>query len=300
MEDHLAGTPHSHNPLVRFQRGFEHRFENFRRGYRRVLELALARRRVFLVEFLCVVLVSFGLVPFLGQNLFPSVTSDQIKLHIRAQTGTRIEETAALCDEVETSIRGLLPGGVASIVDNIGLPISGINMAYGNSGSIGAADADLLISLKPAEAEKSGQVVDELRRKLPRLYPGTTFAFLPADMVSQILNFGLPAPIDVQVIGHDIGADRAYAEKIFGRIAKVSGIADPRIQQAFNAPTLYVDVNRSLADTTGLTEKDIASSVQDTLAGSVQSAPTFWLNPKNGVSYPIVVQSPQYWQDLAW
>ncbi len=300
LEDHLAGTPHSHNPLVRFQRGFEHRFENFRRGYRRVLELALARRRVFLVGFLCVVLVSFGLVPFLGQNFFPSVTSDQIKLHIRAQTGTRIEETAALCDEVETSIRGLLPGGVASIVDNIGLPISGINMAYGNSGSIGAADADLLISLKPAEAEKSGQVVDELRRKLPRLYPGTTFAFLPADMVSQILNFGLPAPIDVQVIGHDIAADRAYAEKIFGRIAKVSGIADPRIQQAFNAPTLYVDVNRSLADTTGLTEKDIASSVQDTLAGSVQSAPTFWLNPKNGVSYPIVVQSPQYWQELAW
>ncbi|MEW6438775.1 MAG: efflux RND transporter permease subunit [Pseudomonadota bacterium] len=294
---HLAGTPHSHNPLVRFQRAFEHRFENFRGGYRRVLELALARRRVFLVGFMCVVFVSFGLVPFLGQNFFPSITSDQIKLHIRAQTGTRIEETAALSDKIEASIRDLLPGGVVSIVDNIGLPISGINMAYANSGSISAADADILISLTPEEAEKSGHAIEKLRKKLPQLYPGTTFAFLPADMVSQILNFGLPAPIDVQIIGHDIEADRAYANKIFSRIANVSGVADPRIQQAFNAPTLYVDVNRSLADTTGLTEKDVAMSVQDTLAGSVQSAPTFWLNPKNGVSYPIVVQSPQYWQD---
>ncbi len=294
---HMAGTPRSHNPLVRFQRAFEHRFENFRRGYRHVLELALARSRVFIAGFLCVVLVSFGLVPFLGQNFFPSIASDQIKLHIRAQTGTRIEEAAALCDKIEGSIRGLLPGGVGSIVDNIGLPISGINMAYANSGSIGAADADILISLKPKEAEKSGRAVEKLRRELPQLYPGTTFSFLPADMVSQILNFGLPAPIDVQVIGHDIGADRAYADKIFARIAHVSGVADARIQQAFNAPTLFVDVNRSLADTTGLTEKDIAMSVQDTLAGSVQSAPTFWLNPKNGVSYPIVVQSPQYWQD---
>ena len=297
LEEHLAGSPHSHNPLVRFQRGFEHRFENFRGGYRRVLELALARRRVFLVGFMCAVVVSFGLVPFLGQNFFPTVTSDQIKLHVRAQTGTRIEETAALCDKIEDSIRNLLPGGVVSIVDNIGLPISGINMAYANSGSIGAADADILISLKPEEAEKSGQAIEKLRKKLPQLYPGTTFAFLPADMVSQILNFGLPAPIDVQIIGHNIDADRAYADKIFARIANVSGVADPRIQQAFNAPTLYVDVNRSLADTTGLTEKDIAMSVQDTLAGSVQSAPTFWLNPRNGVSYPIVVQTPQYWQD---
>ncbi|MDR3406875.1 MAG: efflux RND transporter permease subunit, partial [Methylovirgula sp.] len=297
INQHLAGTPHSHNPLVRFQRAFEHRFENFRRGYRHVLELALARSRVFIAGFLCVILVSFGLVPFLGQNFFPSIASDQIKLHIRAQTGTRIEEAAALCDKIEGSIRGLLPGGVVSIVDNIGLPISGINMAYANSGSIGAADADILISLKPEEAEKSGRAVEKLRRDLPQLYPGTTFSFLPADMVSQILNFGLPAPIDVQVIGHDIGADRVYADKIFARIAHVSGVADARIQQAFNAPTLFVDVNRSLADTTGLTERDIAMSVQDTLAGSVQSAPTFWLNPKNGVSYPIVVQSPQYWQD---
>jgi multidrug efflux pump subunit AcrB len=295
--EHLAGTPHGRNPLVRFQRAFEDRFENFRGGYRRVLELALARRRIFLIGFLCVVFLSFSLVPFLGQNFFPTITSDQIKLHIRAQTGTRIEETAALCDKIESSIRGLLPGDVGSIVDNIGLPISGINMAYANSGAISAADADILISIRPNEAEKSADAVEELRRELPKLYPGTTFAFLPADMVSQILNFGLPAPIDVQVIGHDIHADRAYADKIFARVANVSGVADARIQQAFNTPTLFVNVDRSLARTTGLTEKDIATSLQDTLAGSVQSAPSFWLNPRNGVSYPIVVQSPQYWQD---
>jgi multidrug efflux pump subunit AcrB len=296
-DEHLAGTPRSGNPIVRFQRAFEHRFENFRGGYRRLLELSLKRRRVFIAGFLLAVFASFALVPFLGQNFFPAITSDQIKLHVRAQTGTRIEETSALCDKIEDSIRTLLPGGVASIVDNIGLPISGINMAYANSGSISAADADILISLNPKEAEKSGRAVEELREQLPKMYPGTRFAFLPADMVSQILNFGLPAPIDVQVIGHDVDADRKYADMIFSRIAKVSGVADARIQQQFDYPTLYVDVNRSLADLTGLTEKDIAYSVQDTLAGSVQSAPTFWLNPKNGVSYPIVVQSPQYWQD---
>jgi multidrug efflux pump subunit AcrB len=296
-EEHLAGTPHSRNPMVRFQRAFERRFENVRGGYRRLLEMALARRPVFLAGFLFVVFLSFGLVPFLGQNFFPPVEANQIKLHIRAQTGTRIEETAALCDQIEASIRDIIPGGISTIVDNIGLPISGINMAYANSGSIGAADADILVTLKQRAAKASGRKLEALREKLPLIYPGTTFAFLPADMVSQILNFGLPAPIDVQVIGHDIAADRAYMDKIFERIANVPGIADPRIQQQFNAPTLYVDVNRSMADTVGLTEKDIANSVQDTLAGSAQNAPTFWLNPKNGVSYPIVVQSPQYWVD---
>ncbi len=168
-------------------------------------------------------------------------------------------------------------------------------MAYSNSGSVGAADADILITVKAGMAKKTNFYIDALREKLPRLFPGTTFSFLPADMVSQILNFGLPAPIDVQVIGHDLEADRAYADEIFTKIAKVTGIADPRIQQAFNVPTLYVDVNRSLAGAVGLSEKDVANSLQDTLAGSIQTAPTFWLNPKNGVSYPIVVQMPQYW-----
>jgi multidrug efflux pump subunit AcrB len=290
--------PPSNNPLVRFQRGFEHRFEQIRSGYRNLLRLALGRGWVFIIGFLAVVIASFGLFPFLGQNFFPSIESDQIRMHIRGQVGTRIEETASLCDKIEDAVRKIVqPSAVSSIVDNIGLPISGINMAYANSGSIGESDADILISMKPGMASKTAGYLQDLRESLPRMFPGTTFAFLPADMVSQILNFGLPAPIDVQVIGHDLEADRAYANNIFTKIAQVAGIADPRIQQAFNVPTLYVDVDRSLASTVGLSEKDVAYSLQDTLAGSFQTAPTFWLNPRNGVSYPIVVQTPQYWID---
>ncbi|HLH10899.1 MAG TPA: efflux RND transporter permease subunit [Methylovirgula sp.] len=288
----------SRNPLVRFQRAFEHRFETIRTGYRNLLVLALRGRWTFIIGFLVVVVASFGLVPLLGQNFFPSIESNQIRLHVRAQVGTRIEETAELCDRIENAIRGVIPpAALDSVVDNLGLPISGINMAYANSGSIGEADADVLITLKPDMAKDTADYVTTLREKLPRLFPGTTFAFLPADMVTQILNFGLPAPIDVQVIGQNLQADRAYVNKIFGRIAKVTGVADPRIQQAFNVPTLYVNVNRSLAGTVGVSEKDAANSLQDTLAGSFQTAPTFWLNPKNGVSYPIVVQMPQYWMN---
>jgi CzcA family heavy metal efflux pump len=291
-------APPSRNPLVRLQRGFEHRFESVRKRYHDILTMALARRWWFIGAFLAVVMVSFSLVPFLGQNFFPPVEADQIKMHIRAQVGTRIEETADLCDHIENAIRGVIPpSALDNIVDNIGLPISGINMAYANSGSVGAADADILISLKPGHAADSKGYIRKLREELPRDFPGTTFAFLPADIVSQILNFGLPAPIDVQVIGEHLGADRAYADKIYRQIAKVTGIADTRIQQAFNVPTLYVDVNRTLASNVGLTEQDVATSLQDTLASSLQTAPTFWLNPKNGVSYPIVIQMPQYWVD---
>ncbi len=299
--EHHAEAGHdrpSGNPLVRFQRGFEHRFEAIRNSYRAILTIALGRRWWFIGAFLVVVIVSFGLLPFLGQNFFPPIEAGQIKMHIRAQVGTRIEETADLCDHIENAIRGVIPpSAVDNIVDNIGLPISGINMAYANSGSVGAADADILISLKPGHAADSDGYIQKLREELPQMFPGTTFAFLPADIVSQILNFGLPAPIDVQVIGPHLNADRAYGEKIFKQIAKVTGIADTRIQQAFNVPTLYVNVDRTLASNVGLTEQDVATSLQDTLASSLQTAPTFWLNPKNGVSYPIVIQMPQYWVD---
>ncbi|MGH6674833.1 MAG: efflux RND transporter permease subunit, partial [Xanthobacteraceae bacterium] len=295
---HGESLPPSRNPLLRFQRGFEHRFEAIRGTYRDVLRLALARRWTFIIGFLAVVLASFSLTPFLGRNFFPSVEAEQIKLHIRAQTGTRIEETARLCDRIEAMIRQIIPPpALDNIVDNIGLPISGINIAYANSGSVGPADADILISLKSGHARNSEGYIQTLREQLPRSFPGTTFAFLPADMVSQILNFGLPAPIDVQVTGRDIDADRAYADKIITRIADVPGIVDPRIQQAFNVPTLYVNVNRSLASDVGLSERDVADSLEDTLAGSLRTAPTFWLNQKTGVSYPIVIQSPQYWMD---
>ncbi len=284
----------SRNPLVRFQRGFEHRFGQVRRGYASLLEIALGLRWLFVIGFLAFVGASFTLAPFLGSNFFPSVDSGQIKLHMRAQIGTRIEETARLADNVEQTIRQTIPPTeLDNIVDNIGLPISGINMAYGNSGTIGVSDADILITLKP-DHRPTDDYLNVLRERLPREFPGTTFAFLPADIVTQILNFGLPAPIDVQVIGGDIEGNRAYADKVLKRIREVPGIADPRIQQAFNAPTLNVNVDRSFAGEVGLTERDAANTMLDTLAGSIQTAPTFWLNPKNGVSYPIVVQMPQY------
>lgn len=286
------------NVLMRFQRAFERRFEQTRAKYRDLLDLALDRPWKFMLGFLGAVAVSLGLIPFLGQNFFPTVETTQLKLHVRAPTGTRIEETGRLCDRIEEAIRRVVSSSaIDNIVDNIGLPISGINIAYGNSGAIGVGDADILISLKDGQEKNAEHYMEALREELPHLFPGTSFAFLPADMVSQILNFGLPAPVDVQVIGNQISANRAYAEKIFKRIGKVGGIADPRIQQAFNAPTLNVDVDRSLALDVGLTERDVAVSMQNTLAGSIQTAPTFWLNPKNGVSYPIVAQTPQYWMD---
>ena len=294
---HGQPPPRGRNPLVRFQRGFERRFEQFRSGYRGLLEIALGLRWIFVAGFMAVVLASFGLVPFLGQNFFPSVDSGQIKLHFRAQSGTRIEEAARLADLVEQAVREVIPPDqLDSIVDNIGLPVSGINMAYGNSGTIGVGDADILITLKP-DHDPTDKFVTALRERLPRQFPGTTFAFLPADIVTQILNFGLPAPIDVQVIGNNIDGNRAYTEKIFKLISKVPGIADPRIQQEFNYPTLNVNVDRTLAGQVGLTERDAATTMLDTLGGSIQTAPTFWLNPKNGVSYPIVVQMPQYQVD---
>ena len=294
---HESRAP-SRNPLVRFQQGFERRFEAIRSGYVAILVGALGNRRRFIIGFLAVVLVSFVLLPFLGQNFFPAVESAQIKLHVRAPTGTRIEQVAGQIDKVEQRLRDVIPAdAIDSIVDNIGLPISGINIAYGNSGTIGVTDTDVLITMKPDYAAKTDEIVRSLREDLPRSFPGTQFAFLPADIVSQILNFGLPAPIDVQVIGNKTEENRAYAQRIYKRIREVPGAADTRIQQVTNAPTLNVDVDRSIANLTGVTERDVATSLQVTLAGSIQTAPTFWLNPKNGVSYPIVVQAPQYWMD---
>jgi multidrug efflux pump subunit AcrB len=284
----------SRNPLVRFQREFERRFARVRAGYRSLLELALERPKTFIGVFLACVVLSLGLTPLLGQNFFPTVDSGQILMHIRAQTGTRIEETARLCDLVERTIRQIIPAHeVDNIVDNIGLPYSGINMAYSNTGTIGPEDADVLISLK-ADHGPTADYVKQLRARLPQEFPGSTFAFLPADIVSQILNFGLPAPIDVQIIGSQQEPNYAYATDLMKRIRMVPGIADLRIQQAFNYPQINVDVDRSLAGEVGLTQRDIANSLLVTLSGSIQVQPNFWLNIKNGVSYPIVAQMPQY------
>ena len=298
VHQHGIDAPPTRNPLQLFQRGFERRFEAARNFYRRVLTTALAGRLAFIAGFLCLVLASFGLAPFLGRNFFPSVESNQIRMHMRGPTGLRIEDTGRLADSVEDFIRATIGrDNVETIVDNIGLPISGINMAYANSGTVGPADADILISVTDGRDLDVDELVNRLREGLPRQFPGATFAFLPADIVTQILNFGVPAPIDVQVFGPNAEANRKYAIELLQKISLITGVADARIQQAFNAPTLNVAVDRVQASQVNISEKDVATSLQDTLAGSIQTAPTFWLDPKNGVSYPIVAQTPQYWVD---
>src|SRR5260221_7102521 len=283
----------SRNPFARFQRGFERQFENLRRTYLGLLQLALQNRIKLIAGFLCFSLLSFGLAPYLGQDFFPTVDGGQIKLHIRAPTGTWIEETSNLTARFGPAIHSIIPSNeLGGIVSNIGLSVSGINMAYNNSGTIGVGDADILISLKPNHAP-TDDYIKTMREKLPQRFPGTSFAFLPADIVSQVLNFGVPAPIDLQVAGNDLAANRKYADSLLTKIRAIPGIADARIQQAFQQPTLDVNVDRSLTSLVGLTEKDVATAMLTTLSGSSQSAPTYWLNPANGVSYAVSVQTPQ-------
>ncbi len=289
-----SGEPAPVGVFDRFQRGFEAYFERFRQGYLGVLRLALGRRLVFAGGFVCVALLSLGLAPFLGQDFFPSVDAGAIKIHMRAPTGTRIEETTVLADQVGQKIRAIIPPDrLASVVDNIGLPVSGINLSYSNTGTIGVFDADILVTLREG-ATPTDAYVKALREQLPRAFPGTTFSFLPADMVSQILNFGSPAPIDVQIAGNDLKASRAFAMKLLAKIRHVPGVADPRIQEAFQDPALRVDFNREFAGVVGLTENDASTSLQTTLSGSTQTAPTYWLSPANGVSFAVSVQTPQY------
>jgi CzcA family heavy metal efflux pump len=280
--------------LSRFQVGFERRFETTRDRYHDLLERALARGGLFAAVFLGVVLVSFVLVPFIGNDFFPKVDAGQIKLHLRAHSGTRVEETANLCDQVEAFIRRTIkPGELDNIVDNIGLPISGINLSYSNSSPVGSGDADILITLK-SDHHPVADYQTQLRKDLARQFPGVQFSFLPADITSQILNFGLPAPIDVQVTGRDQAANRKYAEEVQARMKHIAGIADLRIQQTFDAPQFDVDVDRTRAQQVGLLQKDVANNLLISLSGTFQTAPTFWLDPKNGVSYPLVTQTPQY------
>jgi multidrug efflux pump subunit AcrB len=280
---------------VRLQRRFERRVGAARHVYTQVLRMAMARRGWFVAGFLLFVLASIAVIsPWLGENFFPSVDSGEIKLHVRAQTGTRIEETARLCDMIENTIRQLIPPRqLDGIIDNIGLPISGINISYSNSAPIGPEDADILIDLKGRHAP-TDDYVRLLRERLPRLYPQATYAFLPADIVSQILNFGLPAPIDVQVVGFNRDADASYAQALLAKLRYVPGIADLRMQQTFDEPVLNVNVDRIRAEEVGLTQRDIADSMLISLSGSAQVSPNFWVNPVNHVSYPLVAQTPQY------
>src|SRR5205807_1647409 len=267
----------SRNPLVRMQLRFEKAFEGFRERYRELLGLCLDHRRVFLAVFFAVCVVSLVfLIPWLGEDFFPQVDSGQFKLHVRARAGTRIEETARLCDLVERSIREQIPPlEISSLIDNIGLPYSSINLSYSTSAPIGSGDADILVSLSEHHYPTASYVHD-LRLKLAKQFPGVTFAFLPADIVSQILNFGLPAPIDIQVVGRDLEADRQFANKLLQEIQYIPGAADLRIQQRSDQPYLHINVDRTKAKQGGFTERDIASNLLISLSGSFQTAPTFW------------------------
>jgi CzcA family heavy metal efflux pump len=289
--DHAAP---SRNPLVRFQHAFEGGFERFRAAYRNLLAMALTHRVKFVGGFMAVVLASFGLAPFLGANFFPSVDSGQITLHVRPPVGTRIEDASAMFGDIEQQIREIIPPNeLTSMVDNIGLPTSAMNTIYNNSGMIGYQDGDVYITLNEKHHPTAGYV-KTLREKLAQLFPGATFSFLPADIVSQILNFGAPAPLDLQIAGPNQKANEAYAIELLRKMRTIRGIADPRMQQSFANPQLRVDVDRTRMALLGLTERDVTNSVTTSLAGSMQTAPTFWLNPKNGVSYPIVAQTPEY------
>ncbi len=285
------------NPFVRLQQLFENGFEKVRGRYRRVLETCIHHRVVFTLCFFAACLASFALVPWLGQDFFPASDSGQFRLHVRAFTGTRIEETAKLCDLVESRIREVVPPHeLVNILDNIGVPYSGTNTSYSNNGTIGPADADILVSLSEKH-RPSGEYITELRRRLPEEFPGVTFYFLPADLVSQILNFGLPAPIDVQVVGRNVQANRQFADRLLQQIKMIPGTTDLRIQQPFNQPKLFINLDRTKAQQAGYSARDIAGNILVSLSGSFQTSPTFWLNPRNGVSYNIVAESPQYEMD---
>ena len=294
-DEDAAKRAKSRNPFVAFQRGFEHHFENIRGGYVRLLTFCVDHATVFIVVFVLLCVSSVGiLAPWLGQDFFPAVDAGAFKIHVRAHTGTRIEETAALCDHIDNAIRKEIPANeVTTIIDNIGLPYSGLNLSYTTSAPVGTADADILVQLTEKHHPSEGYV-NHLRETLSREFPGVTFYVLPVDIVTQILNFGLASPIDIQIIGPDLQDNRVYAEHLLNDVKYVPGTADTHIQQPFDLPKFTVNVDRTRSQEIGLAQRDVAGSVLVALSGSFQTTPNFYLDPKNGVSYNIAVQSPQY------
>ncbi len=293
-----ARKAHSRNPFVRFQSGFENGFTLFRNGYVRLLTLCVDYAGVFLIVFAVFAVGSVALlVPWLGQDFFPAVDAGQFKIHVRARTGTRIEETAALCDHIDATIREHIPASeMVTIVDNIGLPYSGLNLSYSTSAPIGPADADIQVQLT-AKHHPTDEYVQKLRGILAREYPGVTFYVLPVDIVTQILNFGLSAPIDIQIVGPNLYGNRVVAEKMLNEVRYVPGAIDSRIQQPFDYPNFTVNVDRTRAQSIGFTQRDVAQSLLVALSGSFQTTPSFYLDPRNGVSYSVAVQTPQYQLD---
>src|SRR6202043_129963 len=284
----------SRNPLVRAQGYFELQFEKFRNGYRRILQQCLAHRILFPLGFLALCACSFALLPWIGEDFFPAVDAGQIKLHLRAPTATRIEETSALCDDVERVIHKEIPANeIESVIDNIGLPYSAYNLTYSTSAPIGPEDADIMISLAQNH-RPTDEYIHDLRLTLAKEFPGVLFYFPPADIVSQILNFGLPAPIDVQIMGRDVDGNHQFANDLMKQLSAINGIADLRIQQPFNQPKLHINVDRTKTMQAGFTQRDVASNLLVSLSGSFQTPPSFWLDPKSGVSYTVATVAPQY------
>ncbi len=291
--EHRAEAPKSF--LGRFQRSFERKFEDFRRSYEQLLETTLEHRGVFVLCFLAFCLLSLGLFFFLGQDFFPQVDAGLLRLHVRARPGLRVEETARLCDQIEGVLRQEIPKSeLQTILDNIGLPNSGINQSYSSNGTIGTSDAEILIALDPEHHHPTADHIRHLREVLPQRFPGTEFFFQPADIVTQILNFGLPAPIDVQVVGTDMQSSYVIAQQIANKMRHIPGTADVHVQQLLSLPTLHMDIDRTRVTQVGLTARDVAQSLLVSLSGSFQTSPNFWLNPKNEVTYQMAVQSPQY------
>jgi CzcA family heavy metal efflux pump len=291
--EHRADAPKS--ALGRFQRGFERKFEDFRRGYEQLLETTLEHRGVFVLCFLVFCLLSLGLFMFLGEDFFPQVDAGLLRLHVRARPGLRVEETARLTDEIEATLRTEIPKEqLQTVLDNIGLPNSGINQSYSSNGTIGSSDVEILIALDPEHHPPTAGLMRHLREVLPQRFPGVEFFFQPADIVTQILNFGLPAPIDVQVVGADMASNYRIAQQIANKMRHIPGAADVHVQQLLSLPTLHMEIDRTRVTQVGLSARDVAQSVLVSLSGSFQTAPNFWLNPRNGVTYQVAVQSPQY------
>jgi len=291
--EHRVETPKS--IFGRFQRGFERKFDQFRRNYEALLETTVSHRGIFAICFLLFCVLSLGLFLFLGEDFFPQVDAGLLRLHVRGRPGLRVEETARLCDQIENALRQEIPlGQLQTILDNIGLPNSGINQSYSSNGTIGSSDAEILIALNPEKHVPTAELTRHLRQFLPTHFPGVEFFFQPADIVTQILNFGIPSPIDVQVVGTDLQTNYEIAQQIAGRMRHIPGTADVHVQQLMSLPTLHMDIQRTRVTQVGLTARDVAQSALVSLSGSFQTAPNFWLNPKNEVTYQMAVQAPQY------
>ena len=281
--------------FTRLGQGFQRSFERLRNSYSQTLQLCLDHPRAVIGGFMAFCILSLGLVFFLGQDFFPDVDAGVFRMHVRARPGLRIEETARLCDLIEKQLRKDIPEQeLVTILDNIGMPYSSINNSYSTSGTIGTSDAEILVSLNQEHHRPTAEYVKELREELPALFPGTEFFFQPADIVSQILNFGLPSPIDIQVVGRDLQQDYEIGQRISNRLRQVPGAVDVHVQQLMNGPALKLDVDRTRAQQVGLAQKDVAQNLLVSLSGSFQTSPTFWLNPQNGVEYSVAVQTPEY------